>query len=72
MEDNWSDRSTFHCGTCMWYVSKQVARETGLRDMPTVTAESIIGRCRRHAPSAGGHGWPVVYLTDWCGDHKIK
>ena len=28
-----------------------------------------IGRCRRRAPTMSGY--PVVYLTDWCGDHKI-
>ncbi len=28
-----------------------------------------IGRCRRHAPTLGG--WPVLFVTDWCGDHKL-
>jgi hypothetical protein len=28
------------------------------------------GRCRRHAPTLGG--WPVVFETDWCGDHKLS
>jgi hypothetical protein len=28
-----------------------------------------IGRCRRHAPTM--NGYPVVYITDWCGDHKV-
>ena len=27
-------------------------------------------RCRRHAPK-GQEGWPAVYGTDYCGDHKI-
>jgi hypothetical protein len=27
------------------------------------------GRCRRHAPTLGG--WPVLFPTDWCGDHKL-
>lgn len=26
-------------------------------------------RCRRHAPTM--QGWPAVYPTDWCGDHKL-
>ena len=26
-------------------------------------------RCRRHAPTM--QGFPPVYETDWCGDHKI-
>jgi hypothetical protein len=27
------------------------------------------GRCRRHAPTMSG--WPVLFPTDWCGDHKL-
>ena len=26
-------------------------------------------RCRRHAPTM--QGFPAVYETDWCGDHKM-
>ena len=26
-------------------------------------------RCRRHAPTM--QGFPAVYLSDWCGDHKM-
>lgn len=26
-------------------------------------------RCRRNAPTMAG--WPAVYKTDWCGNHKI-
>lgn len=29
-----------------------------------------IGRCRRNAPVVG-EGWPAVYPSDWCGEHKI-
>ena len=29
-----------------------------------------IGRCRRRAPTLGG--WPVVFTSDWCGDHKLE
>jgi len=29
-----------------------------------------IGRCRRHAPTMSGY--PVVYCSDWCGDHKLN
>jgi hypothetical protein len=28
-----------------------------------------VGRCRRHAPTMSG--WPVMFKTDWCGDHKL-
>ena len=30
---------------------------------------NLIGRCRRHAPTMSGY--PVVYISDWCGDHKL-
>ena len=26
------------------------------------------GRCRRNAPTM--KGYPVVYIDDWCGEHK--
>ncbi len=58
-KDNWKHRSEgMRCQTCMWFVPK--ADETG-----TYT----VGRCRRHAPTM--NGWPVMYPTDWCGDHKL-
>lgn len=34
-----------------------------------VDVKSILGRCRKHAPTL--NGWPTVFSTDWCGDHKI-
>jgi hypothetical protein len=58
-KDNWEGRSTgMKCSTCMWYVPKKDS-----------TGELPIGRCRRHAPTM--NGYPVVYPTDWCGDHKL-
>ena len=27
-------------------------------------------RCRRHAPTM--NGYPAVFKTDWCGDHKLS
>lgn len=57
--DNWQDRSTFQCSTCMWFVSKA--------DPGSI---STIGRCRKHAPTM--NGYPVTYTTDWCGDHKLR
>jgi hypothetical protein len=54
--DNWVHRSSsMLCRTCMYYAPK-----LGLRNL---------GRCRRHAPTMSG--WPVMFSTDWCGDHKI-
>lgn len=58
--DNWRYRAqTMVCKTCIWYVEKAVA----------VPREVKIGRCRRHAPTIGG--FPVVYPSDWCGDHRM-
>jgi hypothetical protein len=56
--DNWEHRDAkMKCFTCMSFVPKR--GET----------PSDLGRCRRHAPTMGG--FPVVYATDWCGDHKL-
>ena len=57
--DPWKHRSAgMLCATCMWYVPKERKGD----------ADSI-GRCRRHAPTM--NGYPVVFPTDWCGDHKL-
>jgi hypothetical protein len=29
-------------------------------------------RCRRHAPNQVEPGYPAVFPSDWCGDHKIS
>ena len=29
-----------------------------------------VGRCRRHSPTMSG--WPVMFVSDWCGDHKLE
>jgi len=34
-----------------------------------VEKRGALGRCRRNAPTL--NGWPVMYVDDWCGDHKI-
>ncbi len=60
-EDRWRHRSVkMRCSTCMWFVRKAP-------EFPRLGAE--VGRCRRHAPTMSG--WPVMYATDWCGDHKL-
>jgi len=57
--DNWKHRSAgMVCSTCMFFTPK--ANSSG---------EIELGRCRRHAPTM--NGWPVMKLTDWCGDHKL-
>ncbi len=56
--DPWKHRSAkMVCNTCMWFVLKEA------------DTEQRIGRCRKHAPTLGGY--PVVYDSDWCGDHKL-
>lgn len=58
MVDNWKHRAKgLRCATCMWFVGKV---NKGVWS---------IGRCRRRAPTM--NGYPVVYPTDWCGDHKL-
>jgi hypothetical protein len=58
--DPWVHRSEgMRCKTCIWFVPKQTEAKIGYD----------LGRCRRHAPTMGGY--PVVYVNDWCGDHRI-
>lgn len=59
--DNWKHRSQgMLCQTCIFFTPKMVGEK-----------ESALGRCRRHSPRAEGGGWPAVFKTDWCGDHKL-
>jgi Pyruvate/2-oxoacid:ferredoxin oxidoreductase delta subunit len=61
--DPWLHRSAgMLCKTCIWYLPKAsiVMLQSG---------QTRIGRCRRHAPTMVGY--PVVYMTDWCGDHRL-
>ncbi len=61
--DLWAHRSSrMVCKTCMWYVPKVLPEHLAVPD-------ALIGRCRRRAPTMDGY--PVVYQTDWCGDHKL-
>ena len=61
--DPWKHRSKkMACATCMWFVMKEKSD-----DSPNTAP---IGRCRRHAPTM--NGYPVVFETDWCGDHKLN
>lgn len=58
--DPWAHRSVkMKCETCMWFVLKRPADDSHV----------TLGRCRRHAPTM--NGYPAVYVTDWCGDHKL-
>lgn len=59
MSDNWIHKSKgMLCKTCMFFVPK--AKEGEVVE---------IGRCRRHAPTM--NGFPVMFISDWCGDHKL-
>ena len=61
--DPWMHRSDgMRCKTCIWFVPKHPADHI-------VTGAYSIGRCRRHAPTMGGY--PVVFVNDWCGDHRL-
>jgi hypothetical protein len=58
--DPWTHRSEeMRCRTCMWFVVKGTGDYRG-----------ALGRCRRRAPTMSGY--PVVFETDWCGDHKLS
>jgi hypothetical protein len=64
--DSWEYRSkSMKCMTCIWYVTKQRIGTSNSDINPLAE----VGRCRRHAPTM--NGYPVVYMTDWCGDHRI-
>lgn len=54
--DPWAHRAQhMRCASCMWFVLKEGGPK--------------LGRCRRHAPTLAGY--PAVFDTDWCGDHKL-
>ena len=66
-EDPWKHRSAgMSCLTCMWFVEKVQSEDK----IGEPTGPRILGRCRRHAPTMSGY--PVVFSTDWCGDHKLN
>ena len=62
MKDNWKHRSLgMVCKTCVFFVRKK--RENCEEE------KLQLGRCRRNAPTM--KGFPVVFGTDWCGDHRL-
>ena len=63
LNDGWHHRTEgMTCSTCMWHVEK-------VKHDATAPRSKTLGRCRRHAPTMSGY--PVVFPTDWCGDHKL-
>lgn len=61
--DKWDRKTDFGCSSCMFYVPKKQHSTSG-----DPTAPSCEGRCRRSAPTM--KGYPVVFVEDWCGEHK--
>ena len=60
--DPWKHRSLgMRCKTCMYFVPKASA--------VVLTDRGQLGRCRRHSPTMSG--FPAVFSSDWCGDHKL-
>ena len=35
-----------------------------------VAKRAALGRCRRRSPTMSG--FPAVFESDWCGDHKLN
>jgi len=63
-DDNWKHRSSLmRCKTCMFFVPK--VGEPDKFGMKVVR----LGCCRKEPPTKDG--WPVVYVSDWCGGHKL-
>ena len=63
-KDNWQNRSdNMKCKTCMWCVPKK------RNEVQVEPLGYDLGRCRRHAPTI--NGFPVIFVNDWCGDHRI-
>jgi len=66
-KDPWVHRSQgMRCKTCIWFVPKTTTVQ-GTIDTPNPVYH--LGRCRRHAPTM--NGYPVVFVNDWCGDHRL-
>ncbi len=64
-EDNWEHRNVgIQCATCMWFAEK--IPDSGIE---VGAHRDKFGRCRRRAPTM--NGYPAVFGTDWCGDHKM-
>jgi hypothetical protein len=62
--DTWAGRAKgMKCGTCVFFVEKK--SDEVMKQDP----RGNIGRCRRHAPTMSGY--PVVFTSDWCGDHRL-
>ena len=64
--DPWKHRSKgMSCSSCMWFMWFMMQEES-----PESKNTAPTGRCRRRAPTM--NGYPVVFETDWCGDHNLN
>ncbi len=65
-DDPWAHRSVaMRCNTCMFFVTKRPS----VLGTVAQAERGYLGRCRRRAPTMSGY--PAVFESDWCGDHKI-
>lgn len=68
--DPWAHRSKgMRCATCMFFVPKAPDPTRAPPRSLEILGQGQLGRCRRHAPTM--KGYPAVFETDWCGEHKI-
>ena len=75
--DPWEHRHKgMSCKSCMWFVFKKpkscmrfVLKEPDAAEDTNEDKPRQVGRCYRHAPTITGY--PIVFETDWCGDHKL-
>lgn len=68
--DLWKHRSdNMRCKTCIWFVPKVPATHPLHDGKENTSGVYDLGRCRRHCPTMGG--FPVVFVNDWCGDHRL-
>jgi hypothetical protein len=69
--DLWAHRSEgMRCKTCMWFAPKVPNGGFKIEGDEITSPPCHVGRCRRHAPTM--NGFPVVFVNDWCGDHKLN
>ena len=70
--DPWVHRSdNMLCKKCIWFVPKVSTSGPTFDDFGhSKQVPYHLGRCRRHAPTMGGY--PVVFVNDWCGDHRLN
>lgn len=73
--DNWiQGHDNMLCKACMWFKEKsqstrKLEGQAAKASMQEEEPPKHLGRCRKHAPTLDG--WPVMFGTDWCGDHKL-